>query len=463
MSQENWRTALYARLSVELINRKSESIENQLELMRKYISGKPEFSEIFEYTDKGFTGTDFYRPAFENMMADVRSGKINCIIVKDLSRLGRDYLETSNLIETIFPFLGVRFISVNDHFDTNEEHNGNKELEIALKNLVNDMYARDVSKRVSTSRKQDQIRGKFLESSVPYGYKIKDNNHLRQEWNYMVDRGLISGMTEDELVEIKRQYIDKEVAESVKTHGNQPSLFTQLLQRAIGKLRALIDFFIIFQDAEKDENGEALLYEDVVLDITPAALPPRDKGPYPSSEFEKLEVIRLENIDKKLKSGNRKVYVIEKNIKSLKKQLEKVSKGLFHRKERKTLEDKIATKQFELEKAKSNLDAIPMMNGFANAAAFYKAFKKAKAALAAKEKLQEEWSRPDPTPAKEYWRVHANAKKEPLRETQREEKRGIKERLAENKAEIAKQSQKPKKKNQRIETVCNLNNEPGHF
>lgn len=73
------------------------------------------------------------------MMADVRSGKINCIIVKDLSRLGRDYLETSNFIETIFLFLGVRFISVNDHFDTNEEHNGNKELEIALKNLVNDM------------------------------------------------------------------------------------------------------------------------------------------------------------------------------------------------------------------------------------------------------------------------------------------------------------------------------------
>lgn len=180
ISQENWRTALYARLSVELINRKSESIENQLELMRRYTSGKPEFSEIFEYTDKGFTGTDFHRPAFENMMADVKNGKINCIIVKDLSRLGRDYLETSNLIETIFPFLGVRFISVNDHFDTNEEHNGNKELEIALKNLVNDMYARDVSKRVSTSRKQDQIRGKFLGSCPPYGYKIDHEHPLRQ-------------------------------------------------------------------------------------------------------------------------------------------------------------------------------------------------------------------------------------------------------------------------------------------
>lgn len=160
-------------------------------------------------------------------------------------------------------------------------------------------------------------------------------------------------------------------------------------------------------------------------------------------------MIKLENIDKKLKVANRKVYAIEKNMESMKKQLEKVPKGLFHRKERRALEEKIATKQFELEKAKSNLDAIPMMNGFANAAAFYKAFKKAKANLAAKEKLQEEWSRPGPTPAKEYWRVHANAKKEPEKHRQREGKRGIKERLAENKAEIAKQSQKPKKKKSR--------------
>lgn len=179
-THETWRTGLYARLSVELINRKSESIENQLEIMRKYISGKPEFAEFYEYTDKGYTGTDFHRPAFENMMEDVKSGKINCIIVKDLSRLGRDYLETSNLIETIFPFLGVRFISVNDHFDTSKDHNGNKELEIALKNLVNDMYARDVSKRVSSSRKQEQIRGKFLGSNAPYGYTVNKEHPLRQ-------------------------------------------------------------------------------------------------------------------------------------------------------------------------------------------------------------------------------------------------------------------------------------------
>ena len=85
------------------------------------------------------------------MMDDVREGKISCIIVKDMSRFGRDYIEASNYIETIFPFLGVRFISVSDHFDTEAEFNQNKALEIALKNLVNDMYAKDISKRVSVS------------------------------------------------------------------------------------------------------------------------------------------------------------------------------------------------------------------------------------------------------------------------------------------------------------------------
>ena len=178
--KQTWRVGIYARLSVDSGTRPSESVENQLEIMRRFISGRPEFAETYEYSDKGYSGTNFNRPDFERLMEDVRNGKVNCIIVKDLSRLGRDYLETSNIIETIFPFLGVRFIAVNDHFDTNEEHNGNKELEIALKNLVNDMYARDVSKRVSSARRQDQIRGKFMGSNAPYGYRRDDNHPLRQ-------------------------------------------------------------------------------------------------------------------------------------------------------------------------------------------------------------------------------------------------------------------------------------------
>lgn len=104
---------------------------------------------------------------------------------EDMSRFGRDYIEASNYIETIFPFLGVRFISVSDHFDTEAEFNQNKALEIALKNLVNDMYAKDISKRVSVSRRLDMERGKFTGSNAPYGYKVDSGDALRK---YVIDR-----------------------------------------------------------------------------------------------------------------------------------------------------------------------------------------------------------------------------------------------------------------------------------
>ncbi len=173
---KQWKVGLYARLSVESAFTGSDSITGQLSIMHRYIKEHPEMSESYEYVDDGYSGTNFSRPSFENMMEDIRAGKINIVMVKDMSRLGRDYLETSNLVETIFPFLGVRFISVNDHFDTLADQNGNKELEIAIKNLVNDMYAKDVSKRVYTSRSQDRLRGKATNVDAPYGYKVNKNH-----------------------------------------------------------------------------------------------------------------------------------------------------------------------------------------------------------------------------------------------------------------------------------------------
>ena len=178
--RKSFRVALYARLSVELKSRPSESIANQLSILREFIRNKAEFAEYHEYVDSAVSGTSFDRPAFGQMMNDVREGKISCIIVKDMSRFGRDYIEASNYIETIFPFLGVRFISVSDHFDTEAEFNQNKALEIALKNLVNDMYAKDISKRVSVSRRLDMERGKFTGSNAPYGYKVDSGDALRK-------------------------------------------------------------------------------------------------------------------------------------------------------------------------------------------------------------------------------------------------------------------------------------------
>lgn len=181
---KTFRAGLYARLSVEINERPSNSIQTQLDIMHGYVNKHPEIIEAFEYADSGFSGTNFERPNFNRLMDDVRGGKINCILVKDLSRFGRDYLETTNYIEIILPFLGVRFISVNDHFDTDAACNENKTLEIALKNLVNDMYAKDVSKRVSTVRRQEVERGKFTGSNAPYGYVVNDKDPLR---HFLID------------------------------------------------------------------------------------------------------------------------------------------------------------------------------------------------------------------------------------------------------------------------------------
>ena len=171
MMHKPYRVALYARLSDDRDDRKSESIDNQLDIMKSFLSKHPELSDYREYADRGFTGTNFDRPEFSRMMDDVKSGRLNCIIVKDLSRFGRDYLETTNYIEVILPFLEVRLISVNDNFDT-DKYDSNKELEVTLKNLANDMYAKDISRKICSTKKQHNETGKYSGGKVPYGYKL---------------------------------------------------------------------------------------------------------------------------------------------------------------------------------------------------------------------------------------------------------------------------------------------------
>lgn len=185
-TNNTYKVALYARLSVDINTNPSESIKNQIEMMKQYIIKNPQFSNYQIYIDKGYSGMNYDRPDFKRMMDDVRTGKINCVIVKDMSRFGRDYLETGNYIEIVFPFLGVRFISINDKFDTDKEINGNKALTIAITNLVNDTYARNVSKNVSISRSIERDKGKFTGSNAPYGYKIDSKNPLRK---YVIDEG----------------------------------------------------------------------------------------------------------------------------------------------------------------------------------------------------------------------------------------------------------------------------------
>jgi DNA invertase Pin-like site-specific DNA recombinase len=131
---------------------------------------------ISEYEDTDQSGTNFNRPGFNRMLDDIRNKKINCIIVKDLSRFGRNHLETGNYLERVFPFMGVRFISINDNYDSLTA-SGEDGLIVPLKNLMNEVYAKDISKKVRSQYEIKRKRGDFCGSIAPYGY-IKEGNRL---------------------------------------------------------------------------------------------------------------------------------------------------------------------------------------------------------------------------------------------------------------------------------------------
>lgn len=188
------KIALYIRLSNEDNGGRSiDGIGNQLELLMDFVrrfeneailSGNTSmpFSrkmEIIEtYMDNGQTGTDFARPGWERMMEDAKKGRINCIIVKDLSRFARNYLEAGDYLEKIFPFLGVRFIAVNDHFDSAGEIFQEKELITEFKNLANDYYSKDISKKIMSAFRTKKDQGQFIGGKAPYGYRLESNHFV---------------------------------------------------------------------------------------------------------------------------------------------------------------------------------------------------------------------------------------------------------------------------------------------
>ena len=165
-------TAIYARLSVENSGKDDDgnSLQNQIDVCKDYLDGCPYLQLVEVYSDNGRTGTVFDRPAWNRLMDDVRSGKIQCIVVRDLSRFGRDYVETGNYLEKIFPALGTRFISVKENFDNFTSGGSVDSLSVSLQNLVNAIYSRDISKKVSTALRAQMETGIFRNRNLPYGY-----------------------------------------------------------------------------------------------------------------------------------------------------------------------------------------------------------------------------------------------------------------------------------------------------
>lgn len=177
---KGYKTALYVRLSREDERKvESDTVENQIEFLKDYIGRDPSLVLVDEYVDRHVTGTKFDRPEFNRMISDIRGGRINCVVVKDLSRLGRNYLEAGDYIEKIFPFFGVRFIAVTDNYDSLTSNPTEDGLVVPLKNLINEAYAKDISKKIYTSFENQFRQGVFFATTAAYGYKKDpDDPHM---------------------------------------------------------------------------------------------------------------------------------------------------------------------------------------------------------------------------------------------------------------------------------------------
>lgn len=192
MKEHIYYVAIYLRLSREDIARdagrgisgsmkaESNSISSQREMARSYVR-EHEDMELFDiYVDDGYSGANFDRPEFKRMMADIEAGNVNCVIVKDLSRLGRDYIEAGRLIQKTFPAFHVRFIALTDNFDSQTADSNTKSLVLPVKNFINDSYCRDISQKVKSCQKTKREQGKFIGAFAVYGYRKseEDKNKL---------------------------------------------------------------------------------------------------------------------------------------------------------------------------------------------------------------------------------------------------------------------------------------------
>ena len=187
-TNQNWNVGIYCRLSKEDEKnghmKESESIKNQLIFLRGYVIAQG-WNVKKEYKDDGYTGTNFNRPEFQTMISDIENKEINLVITKDLSRLGRDYIDTGYYIEKYFPSKNIRYIAVNDSIDTFDLSNSNNDI-TPFKAIINDMYARDVSKKVRTNLMTKAKNGENIKAFQPYGY-MKDPNNKNK---ILVDRNV---------------------------------------------------------------------------------------------------------------------------------------------------------------------------------------------------------------------------------------------------------------------------------
>lgn len=198
MKEKHFYVAMYLRLSKDdndisdvndirnvigkdgKVKSESNSIGNQRELIKSFVREQSDMELYDIYVDDGFSGSNFNRPEFKRMIADIEAGRVNCVIVKDLSRFGRDYIESGRYIQKVFPSLGVRFIALTDHFDSLSADSGESSIVLPVKNFINDSYCRDISTKVKSGLEVKRKNGECISPFAVYGYfkDEKDKNHL---------------------------------------------------------------------------------------------------------------------------------------------------------------------------------------------------------------------------------------------------------------------------------------------
>lgn len=201
--RENRKTAIYLRLSIEDYApggrnyKESNSISSQRKMLMEYIGNDAELKgqEVAEFCDDGFSGTNMDRSGVQELLNQVKKGKIGCILVKDMSRFARDYIELGDYLNQIFPFMGVRFIAVNDHYDSREHEGSTTPLDTAFQTLLYDLYSKDVSVKVKTSFQNKCANGEYVFGQVPFGYaksQIQKNMVIVNEQEAEIVRHIFS-------------------------------------------------------------------------------------------------------------------------------------------------------------------------------------------------------------------------------------------------------------------------------
>lgn len=184
-STAKWRAGLYYRLSKEDGDKddeykpESDSISNQRLIVEDFLVEYPDISVVSEYADDGYTGINFERPEFQKLLEDIRLGKINCVIVKDLSRFGRNYLESGQYLDVFFPIMNVRFISVVDNIDSYLYPSSINNISVSFKNVINEEYCRDISNKIRSTFVAKRENGEYLCGFAVYGY-VRDSVHKGQ-------------------------------------------------------------------------------------------------------------------------------------------------------------------------------------------------------------------------------------------------------------------------------------------